>query len=84
MKKESIDEKDITELNDVLLQAIQDPQDEEDDCYMVDRKTITKLIILVSEYDYIMNILNNVDEDYLYKNHSALWSKIKEYKEVGR
>ncbi len=79
--KNIITEKDIIQLNDKLLQSSLDPQDEEDDCYMVDRKTITKLIILVSEYDYIMNILNNVDEDYLYKNHSALWSKIKEYKE---
>ena len=79
--KNIITEKDIIQLNDKLLQSSLDPQDEEDDCYMVDRKTITKLIILVSEYDYIMNILNNVDEDYLYKSHSALWSKIKEYKE---
>ena len=80
MKKYNITEKDINILNDKILQSAQDPQDEDDDCYMIDGKTLTKLGLVVTEFDYIMSLLERIDDDYLYKNHSTLWSKLKAYK----
>jgi len=78
--KKNITEKDINKLNDVLIQSSLDSQDEEEDCFMIDGKSITKLITLVTQYDYIMDLLESINDDYLYQNHLTLWQELKKYK----